>query len=35
MLLGLGNGSTFLFVIERLGERIRKEKLRVRGARCA
>jgi len=31
MLLGLGGGSTFLFVIERLGERIRQERLRVRG----
>lgn len=31
MVLGLGSGSTFLFVIERLGARLREEKLRVRG----
>ncbi len=31
MVLGLGSGSTFLYVLERLGERIRNEKLVVRG----
>ncbi|MGC6487371.1 MAG: ribose-5-phosphate isomerase RpiA [Planctomycetota bacterium] len=32
MTIGLGSGSTFLFVLERLAERIRGEGLRVRGA---
>lgn len=31
MRLGLGSGSTFLFVLERLAERIRTEQLRVTG----
>ena len=30
--LGLGSGSTFLLVLERLAERIRTEKLELRGA---
>lgn len=29
--IGLGSGSTFLFVLERLAERIREEGLKVRG----
>ena len=29
--IGLGSGSTFLFVLERLAERIRDEGLKVRG----
>ncbi|MAD35016.1 MAG: ribose 5-phosphate isomerase A [Planctomycetes bacterium] len=32
MTIGLGSGSTFLFVLERLSERIREEGLAVRGA---
>ncbi len=31
MILGLGSGSTILFALERLGERIRKEGLSLRG----
>ena len=31
MTIGLGSGSTFLFVLDRLAERIRDEGLRVRG----
>ncbi|MEI6130964.1 MAG: ribose 5-phosphate isomerase A, partial [Planctomycetota bacterium] len=31
MRLGLGSGSTFLFVLERLAERIRDEKLEIAG----
>jgi len=31
MTIGLGSGSTFLFALERLGERIRAEGLAVRG----
>ena len=31
MRLGLGSGSTFLFVLERLGERMRNESLRISG----
>jgi len=31
MTIGLGSGSTFLFVLERLAERIRDEALKVRG----
>jgi ribose 5-phosphate isomerase A len=31
MRLGLGSGSTFLFVLERLQERMKKEKLRISG----
>ena len=30
--IGLGSGSTFLFVLDRLAERIRDEQLQVRGA---
>ena len=32
MTIGLGSGSTFLFVLERLSERIREDGLAVRGA---
>jgi ribose 5-phosphate isomerase A len=31
MRLGLGSGSTFLFALERLGERIRSERLQIAG----
>ena len=32
MTIGLGSGSTFLFVLARLAERIREERLQLRGA---
>ena len=31
MTIGLGSGSTFLFVLDRLAERIREQGLQVRG----
>jgi ribose 5-phosphate isomerase A len=31
MVIGLGTGSTFLFALERLAERVKKEGIRIRG----